>query len=181
MMRPPARSSEVNREFCDLLGYSPEEARRLNIRDLAADGHYPPESSVWDSPAASLEWQIKDRSGRLVWVEAHLSRAVLQGGEQFCMVLRDIRPRKQAEATRLEVESFFRLLTEDSLAGVYLIQDEKFRYINPIMAQKFGYRPEEIIDRLGPLDLVHPEDRELIAANLAPAPQPGRGYRAILL
>ncbi|MCX5894071.1 MAG: PAS domain-containing protein, partial [Deltaproteobacteria bacterium] len=55
---------EVNLKFCELLGYSPEEARRLNIRDLASDGHYPLDSSVLGQPCGLLEWQIKDRSGR---------------------------------------------------------------------------------------------------------------------
>ena len=52
------------------------------------------------------------------------------------------------------------------MAGVYLIQDGKFRYVNPVLAQAFGYRPDEIIDRLGPLDLVHPEDRPRIRGDI---------------
>ncbi len=157
---------DVNRKFCQMLGYSPEEATRLKLRDIAGDGRHPQKSAYLTEPRGLTEWQIKDRSGRLLWVEAQFNRLVHQGKEQVCAVLRDITPRKQAEAVQLEIMPFFRLVTEESLAGVYLIQDGKFRYVNPVLAQKFGYRPEEIIDRLGPLDLVQPEDRQMIEENL---------------
>ena len=157
---------EVNRRFVELSGYSPEEARRLNIRDLAGDGHEPLASSVPGQPGGLLEWQIKDRSGRQVRVEAHLSRVVLSKGGAGLRGSPEISPRQRVEANRAEIESFAPLVMEGALAGVYLIQDEKFRYVNSMMAQKFGYRPEEIIGRFGPLDLVHPEDREIAAASL---------------
>lgn len=154
---------EVNRKFCDLLGYSPEEARQLNIRDLAGDGHYPSKNPTPGQHPVLKQWRVRDRSGRQFRMEANLTHTVIQEREQICAVLRKIDGRAPVMAEQREDESFFRLVTEDSLAGVYLIQDNKFRYVNLIMAQKFGYRPEEIIDRLGPLDLAHPEDRGLIA------------------
>lgn len=42
-------------------------------------------------------------------------------------------------------ESKFRLLVEKSLVGVYIIQDDRFAYVNPRMAEIFGYRPEEMV------------------------------------
>ncbi|NOZ25310.1 MAG: response regulator [Nitrospirae bacterium] len=53
-----------------------------------------------------------------------------------------------------ESEIKFRSLVEHSLAGVYLIQDGLFRYVNPRFCEIFGYgSPEEIIDKKGPADL----------------------------
>ena len=60
----------------------------------------------------------------------------------------------------------FRLLTESSLGGVYLIQDNLFRYVNQAFALMFGYEVEEIVDKIGPLDLTAPEDRELVMENI---------------
>ncbi len=72
-----------------------------------------------------------------------------------------IESKRNEEALR-ESEERFRTITEGSLAGVYIIQDNVFRYVNPALARIFGYRQRELIDRLGLLDLVHPDDRPII-------------------
>lgn len=59
-----------------------------------------------------------------------------------------------------EVEAtLFRALVEQSLVGVYLFDERCFLYVNQALAEIFGYQPQEIIGRLGPLDLTHPDDR----------------------
>ncbi len=65
-----------------------------------------------------------------------------------------------------ETEELYRAITDHSLVGVYLIQDDLFRYVNPALAQTFGYTPEELINRRGPLDLVAPQDREMVAEKI---------------
>jgi PAS domain S-box-containing protein len=63
---------------------------------------------------------------------------------------------------RFEMNDRYRLVAELSPSGVYLIQENLLRYVNPAMARMFGYAVEEMIDRLGPLDLVYPDDRPLV-------------------
>lgn len=53
----------------------------------------------------------------------------------------------------------FRGIVEQSLAGVYVIVDERFRYANDTFARMFGYRPEEFIG-MHLEDLMAPESRE---------------------
>ncbi|MCL4264034.1 MAG: PAS domain S-box protein [Anaerolineae bacterium] len=60
----------------------------------------------------------------------------------------------------------FRLLAEFSLTGIYLIQEGRFRYVNPALAHIFGYDVAEVTDKLGPMDLVYPDDRPLVAENI---------------
>jgi PAS domain S-box-containing protein len=60
----------------------------------------------------------------------------------------------------------FRVLTESSLTGIYLIQDGRFRYVNPAMAKIFGYSIEELAGKLGPLDLTDPQDRPVVVENM---------------
>jgi len=60
----------------------------------------------------------------------------------------------------LAVARWIETLTEQGIFGVYVIQDGTFRYVNETLAGTFGYRPDELVHRLGPLDLVAPEDRE---------------------
>ncbi len=65
-----------------------------------------------------------------------------------------------------ESEEKFRSLVEKSLVGVYLIQDGVFKYVNPKLAEIFGYRAEELTDKKGPKDLVFPEDWPIVEENL---------------
>jgi PAS domain S-box-containing protein len=60
----------------------------------------------------------------------------------------------------------FREVVERSRAGIYLINREGFLYVNPRMAEIFGYAPDEVMQRTRPLDLVAAEDRELVARKL---------------
>lgn len=62
-------------------------------------------------------------------------------------------------------ESVFRALVEQSLAGIYLIQDYRFVYVNPKLAEIFGYTQQEVLS-LGALELVAEEDRPLVAENI---------------
>lgn len=71
----------------------------------------------------------------------------------------------QAETEARESQELFRVLTESSLTGVYLIQDGVFKYINQTLAEWFGYKPEELINKLGNLELTHPDDRPTVAEN----------------
>lgn len=72
--------------------------------------------------------------------------------------------RRTAELS--ESEARFRTLSESALTGIYLIQDYLFRYVNRALAESFGYQVSEIIDRLAPLDLTHPDDRPIVAENI---------------
>ena len=78
------------------------------------------------------------------------------------------------EALR-QSEASYRIVTEGSLSGVYVIQDGKFRYVNPMLAQAFGYTPDEFIDRLGPADLVDPVIATASLGSLNAA-WPGKAY-----
>lgn len=76
-------------------------------------------------------------------------------------ICRDITERKQGELALRESENRYRALVEQSLAGIYIIQDNRFRYINPAFAAMFGYHsPKALMDRMYVSDMICPEDRE---------------------
>ncbi|NTW17723.1 MAG: diguanylate cyclase, partial [Syntrophaceae bacterium] len=76
----------------------------------------------------------------------------------------DITERKRAEKALQESEELYRVLAEKSFAGVYVIQDGKFRFLNSNAASYAGYTPEELIGR-DSMKLVHPEDRNQLKKN----------------
>ena len=163
---------EVNRGMCEMFGYTPEEARRLTVTALGgSEAGAEPAIGLLALAAAEgpqvFEWQARDRAGRVFWVEAHLKPIRFGGRDRVLAVLRDIHQRKRAEEALQESEARYRVVTEGSLAGVYIIQDGGFVYVNPTMAQIFGYQPEEMMaGAVAPRDLIHPEDLPLVRENI---------------
>ena len=79
---------------------------------------------------------------------------------------REVAERRRVASALVHSEERYRLLAESALTGVYLIQDGKFKYVNPALASIFGYREEEIIEKLGPVDLTAPDDRARVRENI---------------
>jgi len=69
------------------------------------------------------------------------------------------------EALR-ESENKFRDLAEKSIVGIYLIQDGKFKYVNPRFAEIFGYEVWEIMGRMAPRELILHEDVAMVEENI---------------
>jgi PAS domain S-box-containing protein len=78
----------------------------------------------------------------------------------------DITERRKAEHALRESEERFRLLAESSLTGIYLFQEGHFLYVNKALASIFGYKVEELVGHLGPLDLTHPDYRAEVMENI---------------
>ncbi|MBL7204902.1 MAG: PAS domain S-box protein [Desulfobacteraceae bacterium] len=82
--------------------------------------------------------------------------------------------RKKAEAALRESEEKYRTVVENSLAGIYVIQDRQFKYVNPRLVEMLGYdRPEDLLGM--PFEeVIHPEDRVSIKSRDA---MPDRGLK----
>jgi two-component system sensor histidine kinase/response regulator len=113
-------------------------------------------------------YRIVTAGGSIAWVDDHSWKIRDPQGNitHFEGGLLDITDRKSAEQALIESESKFRNLTEESLVGVYIIRGERFKYVNPRMAQLFGYQPAEMIDTINPDILILPEDLPLVRQNL---------------
>lgn len=106
------------------------------------------ETAVESMKNGAIDYVLKDRLSRL---PSSVRRALRE--------IEEIRERN-------EVEQRYRLLAESAITGVYLVQDNLFRYVNPVFASIFGYGVEEIVDKLSPLVLAAPEDHSLILENI---------------
>jgi diguanylate cyclase (GGDEF)-like protein/PAS domain S-box-containing protein len=70
---------------------------------------------------------------------------------------------RSKEAIR-QSEELHKTLAEKSIAGVYVVQDGKFRFINSNAASYAGYTREELLNRKASI-LVSPEDSEKVRQN----------------
>lgn len=115
-----------------------------------------------------LEYRIATADGeeKWVWEQGHPVRSAdgeLLGLEGFITDVTQLRRKsEELDASRRMLGA----LAEQSLFGVYVIQDDVFRYVNEAFADTFGYERREIVNRLGPAELVVPEDRETVEENI---------------
>ncbi len=79
----------------------------------------------------------------------------------FQGTVRDITERKKTDEALRESEDRYRQITENSLTGIYINQDEVCVYVNLRMAEILGYAKEEMIGRRL-VEAVRPSDREMV-------------------
>jgi PAS domain S-box-containing protein len=108
-----------------------------------------------------------DRYGNIKYFENNLV-GIIEGDAlvRAWGTQKDITEKYLLEEELRESEERFRLLAEASLVGIYLIQDYKFAYVNKALADVFGYDVDEVIGKLGPLDLTHPDDHPKVIENI---------------
>ena len=69
---------------------------------------------------------------------------------------------EKQESEKLYEEKLYRSLAVTAEAGVYIIKDGVFRFVNQFTASRLGCRPAELIGQKAS-DFVHPDDREAVA------------------
>ncbi len=92
----------------------------------------------------------------LVWfglIQPRYSFAIEETGSAlsiaifFAMgVLFSLTHRRLQQVERRAADAKFRALVDQSLAGIYIVQDGRFRYANPAFAGMFGHAPDAILD-----------------------------------
>ncbi len=151
----------VNPSFAAMHGFeSPDDIvdKVYMDRQLFADpGEYERLKNILEEQGAVKGYEIlsRKRDGTLFWTSIN-ARAVYNDKNQilyFEGTVENINERKQIELMLKESEERYRILTEQSPVGVYLIQEGLFRYVNKTFAEIHGYEPEEIINKLSPRDL----------------------------
>jgi len=109
----------------------------------------------------SVEGKARTKDGDTLVCEWHNSLIYDRNDELHSMhsLVTDISKRKESQ-------DLFRTLSEKSLVGVFLIQDGQFQYVNPRLAEIFGYDQQKIIDDFSPHELIHPDDQDTIRENI---------------
>jgi PAS domain S-box-containing protein len=82
--------------------------------------------------------------------------------EQLLIVIADLRQKieslEQAGSAPRFDENFYKTLANSSQAGVYIMQDRKFQFVNPHIQDYAGYSETEMLG-MNPVSIIHPVDR----------------------
>jgi PAS domain S-box-containing protein/putative nucleotidyltransferase with HDIG domain len=167
-------------EYSAMLGYGPDEVDTSpgsgawesllhpddRDRTLAAlDRHLRGEIESYD-----VEFRLRAKAGDWRWVRSR-GRVVARDGTGRALRLvgthADIDQRRRAQNALRDSEARFRALSENALAGVYIVQDGHLTYVNRALARIFGYEPAELIGA-SPLAVIHPDDHALVTENIRP-------------
>ncbi|WP_169558536.1 PAS domain S-box protein [Uliginosibacterium gangwonense] len=168
----------VNAACSTQLGYTREQLLGMSIAQITPDWNEDYwaklRNDIQIEGARILESQHRRQDGGTFPVEISANHFEYNNNSYTLMLVRDISERKKLETElaayrdRLEQQvveetSKFRALVEQSIVGIYIIQDNDFVYVNPGLASMLGYSsPEEIIGKLNVLDLIAPEDADRI-------------------
>ena len=170
-----------NRRFCEILGFTAEEARDFNnVRrathpdDLAEQDALIASLQRGEGDSFTMEKRYRHAQGHIVW--CRMTIAVLRGPDrrithQFAM-LEDITARKQAEAvlrdTLRRTEELERIVNRSPSVAVLwkAAPGWPVEFVSASIRQ-FGYAPEDFISRRFSFQgITHPDDRGRVRAEM---------------
>ena len=159
----------INPQVYDVLGYSPEEL----IGKKAIDFIHPDDvSKIVESMKKGIKtreiitdnFRIGHKKGYYIPVSTKGRIVDYENQTKIVAVFRDITEEKEAERRLKESEEKFRKISEQSLVGICIIQDDLMKYVNQQYAENSGYTVDEIMNwKSGEfIKIIHPEDRKMV-------------------
>jgi PAS domain S-box-containing protein len=140
--------------FDGLRGLALLKEKKLDIPFIIVSGTLGEERAVAAMKAGASDYIVKGHLARLVpAIERETSEARLR------------REHREGQAALAASEANLKSLVENSIVGIYVIQGDRFVYVNPAVAEVAGYTQQELTSR--PLiDFVWPSDRRLVQDNV---------------
>ncbi len=137
-------------DLIDYLSKAKAETEQTNQKLIAENKQRKKVEEELEKHKKNLESEIEKRTIELVNSNKELKLEVME--------------RQKAESALKDSEERYRILIENAIVGVLLIQDGKITFANSICSKMCGYDQEEIIDRSF-LHFIHPDDHELAINN----------------
>lgn len=175
-----ARSREwirVNDRFCSLLGYTRDELAHLNWSQIC----HPVDRGECGRMLRRIEtlpegrdrmWhRLVRKDGSIVTVEVALSKGDprSRAGDFIIALVHEQPAATGTDRTRehrlFAEEEVALALIEQSIFGIYVVDQGEFTFVNARMGQIFGYTPEEIRG-MAVADLVTEDDRAKVLENI---------------
>ncbi len=160
----------ANPGFCEFIGYTEKELKRMSIRDITHPEDYVREEELTRELAAgviqefTLEKRYRRKDGEIVWGSITAKFVRSEGGLPLytLAIVRAIGDRKQAEEDLRASEERFRQFAENSADTLWIINAEtrQLEYLSPAYERMWGEPRDAVMQDLAHWDeVIHPEDR----------------------
>ena len=152
----------ANPAITDMLGYPDTECIGKDMQDIG----FPHDMGTIQEMLQTLdckgikhckETPVKRKTGSVIQTDIYF----VDKTNLIQCNIRDITERKRMEVALSESEDRYRLLTQNSLTGIYIHVNGLLKFVNKRFAEMMGYAPDEMVGRQY-WDFVHPEDREMV-------------------
>ncbi|MDO9528535.1 MAG: PAS domain S-box protein [Syntrophales bacterium] len=133
--------------------YTPESFAEHQIRkEKRKRGDYDP---------SEYDISIVRKDGELRHLQVFRKEVLWDGERQFQVLYNDITDRKRVEEALRESEENYRNLFENANQAIFVVQDDKVVFLNPVSTMMIGYSGEEIMARPF-IEFIHPDDRDMV-------------------
>jgi len=163
----------ANQAASAIIGYSKEEILAASAEDVVSVIHPDDRDFVWTrmqdrlagKPAPSrYAYRIVRKDGKERWVEINASVIEYDGRPAAQVSYLDITEAKRSEQELKESEERYRQLIENANDAIFVVRDATMKFHNRKTEEMIGYSGEEL-HRIPFIDLVHPDDRDMVIEN----------------
>ncbi|MGB3093590.1 MAG: PAS domain S-box protein [Candidatus Zixiibacteriota bacterium] len=142
----------VNKKWKEVIGYSDEEIKKLNLTDILRKDQVPHCMELFRKVMGgetldNVEAVFITKEGREIFVSGAINSRMKDG--KFVAtrgIFRDITERKRAEEKLRESEEKYRTLVETAQEGIGITDpDENLTFVNQAFAELLGYTREELL------------------------------------
>ena len=150
----PTGEINVNKAFCDLLGYSKNELVNKKWQDLTPPEEIPAMLKIitdileGKNNEARFNKSFIHKNGTKIWTDVSASLVRAENGKplHFITTIIDISERRLAEEKIVKSEEKFRAVAELSPMAIYssIGSDQKATYINVAFYKMFGFSMEDV-------------------------------------
>jgi len=165
-----------------ITGYKPTELQKFSLKDLKKLIHKEDIEYVMSIFNRALktfsnyqiEHRLETKNGDCIYIENSgvFVKDANEKPRRILGVMKDISERKRAEKALRESEKKFRLISESSVVGFVILQNNNVSYVNKAVARIFGYTIEEI-SMLSIVNLsrnIHKQDYSFVKEKFSRAP-----------
>jgi PAS domain S-box-containing protein len=169
-----------NTAFSKLTGYNNKELSDPIISaGLTAPEWHESETKAFEKlqhtgKSQTFQKEYIRKDGTRVTVEVLIYQLSESDGkaQYYIGLIADITERKQLEEALQKSENHYRILVENAIEGIVVIQEGKIKFVNPIVAIATGYSVEEMLS-MSLDDLLCPDNEKTTVESISKAAVPG--------